>query len=77
MKRTRDSEEEAADAEEPLSDTEADLEQSAAAERDDDGSTQPPKDTKAKRRILQKKLKKLKQTYESRGRLPCTCVEPS
>ena len=68
MKRAREIEEEKGDATELLSETEADLEQSAAAENDGEGSAQPHSEANKKRSKLQKKLKKLQQTYENRGR---------
>lgn len=76
MKRSREVREKEYDSEEPLSGTEPNLEQSAAAESDGKGTAQPPPeaDTDTKRSKLQKKLKKLKQTYENRGRHLNECV---
>ena len=70
MKRAREVREEDGDSDELSSEAEPDLEQSAAAEKDGEGSAQPHSEanTDVKRSKLQKKLKKLKQTYENRGR---------
>ena len=73
MKRERESEEEGGAAEEPVSKSDSDLEQSAAAEMeaDDSGHQESASNSDEKRLKLQKKLKKLKQTYENRGRHYC------
>ena len=76
MKRARDTQDNEHDAEELLPNTDPDLDQSAAAERDDEGSAHPQADVETKRLKLQKKLKKLKQTYENRGTISCLFTIP-
>ena len=68
MKRKSSSAEDQSVADEPL--PVQDLEQSAASESEAEASEQeqPPVANEKKRLKLQKKLKKLKQTYENRGR---------
>ena len=73
MKRGREFGDEGGAAEEPGSESESDLEQSAAAkmEADDSKHQKSVSNSDEKRLKLQKKLKKLKQTYENRGRHCC------
>ena len=75
MKRDRESYEHKGDADGPSSEVERDLEQSAASE-DVEGSDHQHSAEEAKRIKLQKKLKKLKQTYENRGKLYQEEVSP-
>ena len=69
MKRKRASHEDEKDTEQPLSGSEPEPSAGKNSEPDDsEDAQQPAAEGSDKRRELQKKLKKLKETYETRGK---------